>query len=155
MGRTTELVMTWLKMDMAAGERLDLEHARRHLQAPGSTLTTQEKAIATNFLVGGTWDVPRLLKARYEVAPADQLCQLCGKSIDTLRHRLLECQAPEAQDLRQQLLPKHIASWLAGHRSVFNYRADRSLLDREEKARRLAEQGLARDPSVGQPAPAE
>ena len=102
------------KMGMAEGERLDLEHARRHLQAPGSTLTTQEQAIATNFLVGGTWDVPRLLKARYEVAPADQLCQLCGHSVDTLSHRLLECQAPAAQALRQQLLPKHVASWLAG-----------------------------------------
>ena len=95
---------------LPAGERLDLEHARRHLQGAGSSLTGHEKAIATNFLVGGAWDVPRLLKARYVVEPADQLCQLCGRYMDTLHHRLLECQAAEALELRQQLLPAHVHS---------------------------------------------
>ena len=43
---------------LPAGERLDFDHARMHLQSKSSSLSEQEKAIATNFFVGGTWDVP-------------------------------------------------------------------------------------------------
>ena len=98
--------------------------------------------------------MPRLIKAGYEVPPAEQVCQLCEQHIDTLHHRLFQCQAPEVCALRREFLPARLSSWLEGKTSVFPYRADHSLKVREQHARELASQGLARDPSVGQPPPA-
>ena len=133
--------------------RLDYEHARKHLEL-NDNLTDREKATAANYIVGGTWDVPRLLKAGYAVQEEDRLCQLCGKELDTLHHRLFECRNPDVCEHRDEHLTGRVRGWLLGSKSVFDYRPPAGLCDREHQARDLALQGLARDPSVGQPQPA-
>ena len=119
-----------------------------------STLTAQEKAVLGNFLVGGTWTAERLEKAGYLVDPADRTCQLCHAADDTIHHRLFDCCAPEVLQLRRDLVPSRLASWLHGHSSALCHRIRPHLALREDGARRLALRGLARHPGLGQPLPA-
>ena len=135
---------------MPEGTRLDFHHANRLLSSDG--FDEHEKATATNFLVGGVWDVPRLLGAGYILEPEEQRCQLCGQEVDSVEHRIFDCTAPAAKALRDNHLPHHMVAWLGGGSAV-PYRMDRALVLREQRARDLAKQGLAIDPSVDQPPP--
>ena len=134
------------------GTRMDFHHTGLVLNSTSVDLTDSERATAANWLVGGVWDVPRLLRAGYAMDPDDQLCQVCQQATDTIEHRLFDCKASSCEELRQRHLPKQVRAWLGG-RSAVPYRTTQEIKDREQRARELARCGLAIDPSVDQPPP--
>ena len=82
-------------------------------------------------------------------------CQLCQASEDSIEHRLLHCQCPEVQEIRDSCMSSYMQRWITGKASAIKYNIGQDMKEHEEVARKLAKQGLARDPSVGQPPPAE
>ena len=140
------------KVGLPSGERIDFHHTYVSAAHP---LNDHERATADNFVVGGAWDAARLLRAGYQLDPDQQLCQLCHKAFDSIEHRLLHCHCPAVDELRDEHLPGHLALWLAGKVSANKHRIDQKMRIREDQARMLAKQGLARDPSIAQPPPAE
>ena len=141
-------------MNLQKKERIDFEHARKHIHL-NPDLSENERATAMNFLVGGIWDVPRLIKAGYQVGDEERLCQLCGDHLDTLHHRLFDCKASEVINIRNDTVSNFNLAWLTGRVSAFRHRVTQEIKDKEETARSLSRQGLARDPAVGQPPPAQ
>ena len=131
---------------------MDFHHAGLVLNSTSVDLTDSERATAANWLVGGVWDVPRLLRAGYDMDPDDQLCQVCQQATDTIEHRLFDCKASSCEELRQRHLPKQVRAWMGG-RSAVPYRTTQEIKDREQRARELDRCGLAIDPSVDQPPP--
>ena len=84
------------------------------------------------------------------------LCPICETAEDTLDHRMFECSCEQVRRIRAEHLPAWAAGWLHGATSVIHERhPSEHYTHREHTARQLAKQGLARDPSVGQPGPAE
>ena len=139
---------------MSPTDRLDFHHLKATLQGKSSDLTEQEKAVARNFVTGGIWTRQRTEKAGYEL-PEGTACPKCGQAVDTIEHRLFECREAEVAATRDAHLPFWAAKWLSGQWSVIRHRPEGEHKRREETARQLAKQGLARDPSVGQPGPAD
>ena len=97
-----------------------------------------------NFITQGVWTAERLEEAGYVVEVEEKVCALCGQAKDTLQHRLYECNHPEVRALRKEHLSWKYLSWLTGDKGN----------KREREGRRLAQAGLTRDPSYGQPQPA-
>ena len=66
------------------------------------TLDPRVKAVARSIFCGALWTKEDLKKAGYSLTTE---CHLCEKSKDTLEHRLLECQNPEAEAIRARVAP--------------------------------------------------
>ena len=139
---------------MGEGDRLDYQHLKTLLAEKNLDLTPQEKEIAKNFATNGIWTRERADQAGYEIQEGTS-CPKCGKAKDTLDHRLFDCEDEEVVAIRSKYLPFWAARWLSGKWSVLQGRRPEPLhKNREDSARLLARQGLARDPGKGQPGPA-
>ena len=66
--------------------------------------TAREKAVIQHAFAGAIWTRVDLHKAGYEVSST--MCPLCQAKPDTLKHRIWECMAPEAQEQRDKIDPE-------------------------------------------------
>ena len=131
------------------GDRLDMYHAIRVLRAPISDLTETQITTAENFLLDGIWTRDRLRQAGYLVESVS--CPLCSQGVDTIDHRIFDCQHEGFEDIRRRWLSGRSRAWLSGRLSLGTSQDEKT---RERAARHLARQGLARNPSLHQPLPA-
>ena len=111
--------------------------------------------MATNFITGGIWTRTRIAEAGYSL-PEGTKCPLCEDLEDIVEHRLFECTHLEVAEARVEILRPWMSKWLRGQVSVLASQwASPSDRHREDTARSLARQGLARHPGLGQPQPAQ
>ena len=132
------------------GDMMDMYHATSLLRSKKEGLTEDEASIVETFLLDGIWTLTRLYEAGYDVQ--DKRCPLCLGEEDTIEHRLFRCPHGDLEDHRRRLLPSRIRQWIVGRK---NARKDPDNRHREEAARCLARRGLARNPALHQPPPAE